>query len=106
MKEEEIGQAYALAMELALQEGAAPLKGKVWICEIDEHWKIAINGNRTMQEVDLGNGPITVPPFEMYVEFNGWVAGLVGPFEGVIAAGAAANEDAFITALEARLKRQ
>ena len=46
-------------------------------------------------------GDIEVPPFHCYVEFNGWPAGLINPRGGVIAAGAAANEDSFIAAIEA-----
>jgi len=32
-----------------------------------------------------------VPPFNCYVEFNGWPAGVFNPFGGIIAAGELAN---------------
>jgi hypothetical protein len=68
-----------------------------WECQIDERWWIAVNGHR--EPAKCSAGP-EVPPFTAYVQFNGWPAGIIDPYGGIIAAGDAANEDAFITALK------
>ena len=62
-------------------------------------WKITFNGTNE-DKVDAG---IDLPKFEAYVQYNGWPAGLIGPAGGILAAGAAANEDTFIAAIEAEL---
>lgn len=46
---------------------------------------------------------VTVEPFHCYIEFNGWPAGVVAPWGGVIAAGDVANEAAFLAAVKARM---
>ena len=63
---------------------------------IDAHWHIALNGHATPSTCSRG---VEVEPFHCYVEFNGWPAGDLTPFGGIIAAGGVANEDAFIAAL-------
>ena len=65
--------------------------------EIDEQWWIAINPHD--EKLKCSHGPV-VEPFTMYVEFNGWPAGIVTMNGGMFAAGSAANEDAFIDALK------
>jgi hypothetical protein len=42
-----------------------------------------------------------LPAMTCMVTYNGWPAGMLGPFGGIIAAGDAANERSFIDALRA-----
>lgn len=67
-----------------------------WERKLDQRWTIALNAHGTDQEY----GDVTVPPFNAYLVYNGWPAGFVDPFGGVMAAGAAANEDTLIEALK------
>lgn len=41
--------------------------------------------------------------YQAKIKYNGWPAGIIDPRGGVIAAGEAANEDAFIAAIEHEL---
>lgn len=68
-----------------------------WEHQIDEQWWIALNAHGHPVKCSRD---IEVQGFTCYVEFNGWPAGTFTPFEGVIAAGAAANEQAFCEACE------
>lgn len=44
--------------------------------------------------------------FECVVWFNGWLAGVMDPYSGIIAAGEAANEGTFIAAIRARIEAE
>lgn len=69
-----------------------------WETDIDTRWWISVNGHG---QTTTNSHGVEVPPFSAYVEFNGWPAGIINPGDGVIAAGDAANEQAFIEALKA-----
>lgn len=69
-----------------------------WEHAVDDQWRIALNGHGDER---TAFGRATVPPYHIYVEYNGWPAGLIGPAGGVIAAGDGATEDTFIAAVEA-----
>ena len=79
--------------------------GTVWEHQVDDQWYFAVNRSKETQTVertslvDIGRG-------EIYVEYNGWPAGMIDQRDGVIAAGDGANEDTFIAALEAAIKRE
>lgn len=73
----------------------SPIKDKVWEHKIDDHWFIKINGH--------GKDMEGIPPFHMTIEYDGFPAGILSPFEGTIVAGEAVNEDAFIEAVEKKL---
>lgn len=73
-----------------------------WEHAIDEHWWIAINGHREMAQTSKGDD---VAPFHCWVEFNGWPAGYFDVIGGTLAAGEAANENAFIAALKAAITK-
>lgn len=60
-------------------------------------WRLVINGDET--EAQWRH--VKIPPFHLYVEYNGWPAGFLNPYDGVIAAGTHANEATLIAALEA-----
>lgn len=64
-------------------------------------WEIALNG--TGEQKAKSEAHPALPPFNAYVQFNGWPAGIIGPDGGPLAAGSAANEDTFIAAIEAEL---
>jgi hypothetical protein len=66
-----------------------------WEHQIDKHWWIAVNGKRKPQMCSKG---VQVPPFSIYIEFNGWPAGICDSHGGVICAGAVGNEKEFIDA--------
>lgn len=96
---------FELFCELAKKDDAAPLDKHAgcWERKLDEQWWFAINGHKNA--IRCARGP-EVPPFNCYVEFNGWPAGSFDPFGGIMAAGGQANEEAFATALEAEIIRQ
>lgn len=105
MNERPFLECFDLIIQVAEAEGAAPLKGRVWTCRIDESWTIAINGFSIPVNVKpKGAMKIKVPPVNAAVWFNGWLAGLLTPYEGTIAAGELANEETFIAALKKKLE--
>lgn len=71
-----------------------------WEHTVNEQWAFSFNGH--MEPRPCAEG-VTVPPIHAAVWFNGWPAGLLGPYGGHIAAGECANEDAFLAALEAAI---
>ncbi len=86
---------YYLVAKLAEALGEAPIRNKVWTHKVDDHWFIKINGHP--ETVD------GIPPYCLFVEFNGFPAGCMTPFEGSFAAGSAANEDEFIRVMKEKL---
>jgi hypothetical protein len=62
---------------------------------VDDSWKLSMNGHTETIE--------QVPPFSVYVEFNGWPAGIIDPSGGCIAAGQLANLDTLLTAMRLKL---
>ena len=82
------------------------MSGKRWAGNIDKNWIIAVHANRD-REVEFkpkgtmgGKAEFGI----MLVWFNGWLAGMLDPGGGVIAAGELANEDTFIEAIDKKLK--
>ena len=100
-----ITNAMVLIAELAKKLGVSNIKALpgCWEHQIDEHWKIYLNGHR--EAVTIASG-VSVEPFNCWVEYNGWPAGSFDGFGGVIAAGEGANEETFIEALRARIARE
>lgn len=70
-----------------------------WEYCVDDQWWIAVNGHGTPTKCTKGT---EVEPFGCYVEYNGWPAGILNPFGGIIAYGSEVNEDTLIAALVAR----
>lgn len=95
---------FELFCALAQKEDAAPLNKHAgcWERKLDEQWWFAINGQN--DPIKCSRGP-EVPPFNCYVEFNGWPAASFDPFDGIFAAGGPANEEAFAAVLEAEIAR-
>jgi hypothetical protein len=100
----QIAEAYYTVVELAAALGVKKineLEG-CWERAVDEQWFVAFNGHKEPMKVSRG---ATLPPYEIYIEFNGWPAGVIGPDGGIIAAGDAANEKTFIAALKAAIEQ-
>ena len=81
---------------------------KVLVKQFEDHrgggnrWEVAINGNAEKRVVFPGAWDIDLPPFTAAILWNGWLAGLVTPYDGVIAANdRGANEDALIASIRA-----
>lgn len=93
---------FILIARLAEKDGAAPINNLpgCWERQIGDHWWVAINAHGEPKKCSKG---ADVEPFHCYVQFNGWPAGVFTPYGGVIAAGAAANEESFAAAIEAEL---
>lgn len=100
-----VSEAYAKIAELASVLGVKRINELpgCWEHQIDALWWFAINGHDGPMAHSGGEAPID--SFDVYVKFNGWPAGVLGPGGGIIAAGAAANEDAFIAAIDAAIQR-
>jgi len=96
-------RACALAIALGMKE-LNKLPG-CWEHQIDERWWMALNAHseriHCSQDSHSSEG---VPPFTIYFMFNGWPAGLVNANGGSLAAGALANEDALIDAINAAIE--
>ena len=102
MTEERIAEAFYLASQVlynkAQEEGYKHLGEYPGIIKATlGSWDIRLHTHDEKIEGD--------DPFTIYVEYNGWPAGVVDAGGGVIAAGAAANEDAFIAACREALRR-
>lgn len=96
-------ESFAEIVELATRLGVTDivkLPG-CWEHKVDEHWFFALNAHEDERLTTETATPQKVPPGQVYVEFNGWPAGIFGIDGGIIAAGALANEDTFIKALKA-----
>lgn len=65
-------------------------------------WEIIVNGNQTTKTVKPEQwGEIEVPPFVCAVFWNGWFAGMIDPWGGILAAGDGANENTLIESIKA-----
>lgn len=104
-----IGEAFALIAELALALGARAINQLpgCWEHKVDERWTVAVNPHsRAIKSEPAGTMGADVPPFTAAVWWHGWLAGLLTPAGGAIAAHPeGANEDRFIADLRAALAR-
>jgi hypothetical protein len=99
-----ICEAFARLVDLMIVQGAPMPITKhegAYECVIDANWKATFNGHPTEQK----HGHITIPAFTAVIDYNGWPAGLMNPYGGVIAAGECANETTFIAAVNAQIDR-
>lgn len=71
-----------------------------WEHQVDDKWRIAWNGHREPVKNSAGH---EVPGYHIYVEYNGWPAGLIHPYGGILAAGEGANEKTFLAAIDKAL---
>lgn len=94
--------AWAGVCLLAMKDGVERIRdvpGGIWRRDIGAHWKVAMNGSAETRKFE----GCPLDPYSIFVEFNGFPAGIINPAGGVIAAGSLANEDTFIAAIEADL---
>jgi hypothetical protein len=97
LSEQAISAAFDAIAQYAIAKGHAPIKGKLYHVKLDDRWEFWVNATDKPQEAD--GAPVN--PYECYVKFNGWPAGLFTPYGGTFAAGSAANEESFCEALKA-----
>jgi hypothetical protein len=105
---DQICAAFNAVINLALALGVREIckMPECWEHRVDEHWTIAVNGHNEPKFAEqTTSGKTEVPPFHCYVEFNGFPAGLISPYDGILCAGSVANENAFIAALEKAAER-
>jgi hypothetical protein len=97
---DQISMAMVAVCDLALSLGFRDLNKRddCWEHQIDANWWVAVNGRKEPTKCSHG---LTVHPYQCYIEFNGFPAGIIDPYDGIIAAGDAANEDSFIEAVKA-----
>ena len=100
-------EAFMRIVELGIALQIAPLDQHdgCWEADVDEHWFIAVNGHPEPRLMRKDQNLPPVQPYTVYVEWNGFPAGILTYSDGCIAAGAAANEDTLIAALVAAKKR-
>jgi len=84
------------------------MPGRIWTCQIDKHWFIAVNGSieiQTLGPLDGSEHPMLCPvhPFHCGVWFNGFYAGEFDAHDGVLCAGTLANEDTLVEAIDAAI---
>lgn len=106
-----LSEAYLVVVELGLLLGVKDVKDLPgpWILIIDPHWTIAMNGKDEPVDVDLGEasmGMTNLKPYEMAIWFNGWLAGILTPVDGIICHGEAGNEDNFIRDVKRRIETE
>jgi hypothetical protein len=79
---------------------------KGWVHQVDDNWTVAMNGRQVPIELKPeGAMRITLEPFECGIWWNGWLAGIVNPKDGAIAAHPeGANEDRLIADLEEAIR--
>ena len=97
----------AWVMSLFQMHGISSIKDLPGCAEvkIDDHWYIAANGHKEgITVVPGGMMEVELTPYNFAVWYNGWLAGLFDPFEGIFAAGSAANADAFCAAIKEHLE--
>ena len=101
--------AFIRIAELASALGVRQIKNTpgCWEHQIDETWRVAVNPHREQQEIPARDGHMgaSIPHAHAAVWYYGWLAGLLSPAGGPIAAGDGANEETLIAALEAAIRR-
>jgi hypothetical protein len=106
----ELTEVFSLVVTLCHALGVVNIKDLpgAWEYRIDDQWEIAVNGHREAIEIPNDGSRrmgCTIPPFESAIWFNGWLAGLMSPFDGILAGGEACNEAALIDALHKAIDR-
>jgi hypothetical protein len=94
------GHPFLAVIAVAERQGVKSICDMPGCWEFDAgKWWVAVNGHKEAVKCSRG---AEVPAFHAYVEFNGWPAGLLHPHgEGWLAAGAAANTETFVAAMDA-----
>ena len=92
--------AVGLLIDLHNKDGAPPLAflPGLWERRIDDQWAVWVNGHPTSMKLPSGG---ELAPYDCYVQFNGWPAGIfsMATGEGSFAAGRIANYEKFLEAI-------
>ena len=100
----EVFNAFAL---LAEHDGVAPINALpgCWERRVNANWTIAVNGQPEARESEpAGCMKVTLKPYHAAAWWNGWLAGIMTPFDGCIAAHPnGANELSLLAALNSAL---
>jgi hypothetical protein len=81
-------ETFLLIAERCAEVYGAPLPKRLLTLGNAEGWRLTLN--TTVEKIDR------YEPVSAYVEWNEWPAGIIDPFGGCIAAGAAANLETFL----------
>lgn len=101
-------EAFYRVVDLAVALDPTPLSeraSRVIEIAVDEHWRVVLNGDSVAHAIPMYPQGPALAPWSVYVEWNGFPAGLLDAGGGVIAAGEAANEATLIAALVAAKAR-
>lgn len=106
----EICEVMSLVVDLATALGVQSIDQMpgAWEHKVDEHWWFASNGHAHAKVSSSPPGcmPVDLEPFQTAFWWHGWLAGLVTPFGGVIAAHpTGANEERLCADLRAAILR-
>jgi hypothetical protein len=102
MEERPVTEVMDALAELHISRGLPPLNELPTPYEYGKigKWELVINGSREDATWSREEGAVTIPPFTLYVEYNGWPAGMINPYEGeILAADGEANEQGLIEAI-------
>jgi hypothetical protein len=96
--DEPLSEVFATVCELAEKLGVRNINALpgCWEHRIDAQWTFALNGHDAPVKDSRG---CEVPAFTIAVYWGDWLAGLVSPIGGTVAASTGANEDALCEAL-------
>jgi hypothetical protein len=87
---------YNLILDLIEKDGLKNIKDLLWVRVIDEHWTVAVNGCPIVKSYK----GLDISPYNMYIEWCNFPAGIINPYGGQICAGEKANEDTLIEAIK------
>ena len=73
-----------------------------WEHAVDDHWRVALNPHARPVKTTRG---ANVPPYAIYVTYDGWPAGHLDARGGLIACGADVDARRFVAALQAAIDR-
>lgn len=93
---EEVPEAFAVVCAMAARLGLSNINELpgCWEHQVNADWWIALNGH----EIEIATTEGTnVPPYSMFVKWNGWPAGVIDVGGGIIMYG---SEDDFIAAVK------
>jgi hypothetical protein len=104
-----VAEVFVAMSEVGWRVHEAP--GKMLYKKVPDHrgggnsWELVINGNAEPRKANRAIpraeqwGELELPAFTAAVFWNGWLAGLINPYGGCLAAGSGANEDALIASI-------
>lgn len=97
--------------DLTEAHGAAPMSQHKdgWIMRLDRRWCLAVNGlneSLRMRIPPPNSHELLVPPFHVYVDFNGWPFAFITPETAEVGCGEVANIDTLYEAIVQATERR